>query len=116
MAYASGSAREVAGALDIVIGRRLRRMPEMLTGDMASMVRPTDEELQAYLDEKVEDLRTADQVFGLRVTQPRGLTGSVPRLISKYSAGCAWPPESPTVAMTSPGATQSPANLSVDSA
>ena len=47
-----------------------------------------------------------------RLIQARGSTGSPSFRISKYSAVCASPPESPTCAITSPGATQSPTSLS----
>ena len=42
---------------DIVIRRRLRQKLELLAEDVASLVQPTDQELQAYLDDNSEDFR-----------------------------------------------------------
>ncbi|HSM06423.1 MAG TPA: peptidylprolyl isomerase [Longimicrobiales bacterium] len=42
---------------DIIIRRRLRQKMEFLTQDLADAVEPTEEELQAYLDEHVDDYR-----------------------------------------------------------
>jgi len=40
---------------DIVIRRRLRQKLELLAEDVASLVAPTEEQLQAYLDDNIED-------------------------------------------------------------
>lgn len=40
---------------DIIIRRRLRQKMEFLTQDLADAVQPTDEELQAFLDENVDN-------------------------------------------------------------
>lgn len=45
---------------DIIIRRRLRQKVEFLTQDLADAVEPTDEELQAFLDEHVDDYRIPD--------------------------------------------------------
>lgn len=45
---------------DIIIRRRLRQKVEFLTQDLADAVEPTDEELQAFLDENVDDYRIPD--------------------------------------------------------
>lgn len=42
---------------DIVIRRRLRQKLEMLTEDIASLEPPSDEDLQAYLEEHPDDFR-----------------------------------------------------------
>lgn len=42
---------------DIIIRRRLRQKMEFLTQDLADAVEPTEEELQTYLDEHVDDYR-----------------------------------------------------------
>ena len=53
---------------DIVIRRRLRQKLELLAEDVASLVPPTDEQLQTYLDEHGEDFMveprlTLNQVY-----------------------------------------------------
>ncbi len=42
---------------DIIIRRRLRQKMEFLTQDLADAVEPAEDELQAYLDEHVDDYR-----------------------------------------------------------
>jgi peptidyl-prolyl cis-trans isomerase C len=49
---------------DMVIRRRLRQKIELLSGDIAETVDPTEEELQAFLDENVERYRI-DPTFTL---------------------------------------------------
>ena len=42
---------------DIIIRRRLRQKVEFLTQDLADAVEPTEEELQTFLDENIDDYR-----------------------------------------------------------
>jgi len=50
---------------DIIIRRRMRQKLELLAEDVASLNKPSDEELQAYLDEYVEDYLVESRL-GLR--------------------------------------------------